>query len=74
VIRELNVVTDWVDIPISFRSICYECGKEVLPWPAFWSKSKKSAKHLGCGKLKVKSLTKRGLILRQILLRLIEKL
>ena len=48
--RELNVVADWVEIPISFRSICYECGKEVLPGPAFWSKCKKSAKHLGCGK------------------------
>jgi hypothetical protein len=49
--RELNVVTDWVEIPITFRSICCECGKEILPGQAFWSKSKKSAKHLDCGKL-----------------------
>ena len=49
--RELNVVTDWIQNPITFRIKCYECGKEVLPGPAFWSKTKKSAKHLSCGKL-----------------------
>jgi hypothetical protein len=56
--RELNVVTDWVEIPITFRSICYECGKEILPGPAFWSNSKKSVKHLSCGKLKSQIINK----------------
>jgi hypothetical protein len=47
--KELNVVTDWTDIPITFRTRCYECGKEILPGRVFWSESKKSAKHLRCG-------------------------
>jgi hypothetical protein len=50
--KELNVVTDWMDIQITFRTRCYECGKEILPGRAFWSESKKSAKHLRCGVLK----------------------
>jgi hypothetical protein len=45
----LNVVTDWTDIPITFRTKCYDCGKEILPGRVFWSESKKSAKHLRCG-------------------------
>ena len=48
----MNVATDWAEIPITFRAKCYECGKEILPGPAFWSDSKKSAKHLNCSKLK----------------------
>ena len=47
--KELDVVTDWMDIPITFRTRCYECGEEILPGRAFWSESKKSAKHLRCG-------------------------
>lgn len=43
---------DWTEIPITFRAKCYECGKEILPGPAFWSDSTKSAKHLSCGGLK----------------------
>ena len=50
--KELNVVTDWTDIPITFRTRCYECGKEILPGRVFWSESKKSAKHLTCDALK----------------------
>src|SRR5215469_6576730 len=38
-----------MDIPITFRTRCYECGEEILPGRAFWSESKKSAKHLRCG-------------------------
>jgi hypothetical protein len=52
--KELNVVTDWMDIPITFRTRCYECDEEILPGRAFWSESKKSAKHLRCGALKSK--------------------
>jgi hypothetical protein len=50
--KELNVVTDWIDIPITFTTRCYECDEEILPGRAFWSESKKSAKHLRCGALK----------------------
>jgi hypothetical protein len=50
--KELNVVIDWTDIQITFRTRCYECGKEILPGRAFWSESKKSAKHLRRGALK----------------------
>jgi len=35
--KELNLVTDWMDIPITFRTRCYECGKEILLGRAFWS-------------------------------------
>jgi hypothetical protein len=56
--RELNVATDWTEIPITFRAKCYECGKEVLAGPAFWSISKKSAKHLSCAKLKSQIIDK----------------
>src|SRR5215469_12134304 len=38
-----------MDIPITFRTRCYECGEEILPGRAFWSESKKSAKHLRRG-------------------------
>lgn len=48
----MNVATEWTEIPITFRAKCYECGKEIVPGPAFWSDSKKSAKHLNCSKLK----------------------
>jgi hypothetical protein len=48
----LNDLAGWLEIPITFRAKCYECGKEILPGPAFWSDSKKSAKHLKCGKSK----------------------
>lgn len=41
-----------MDIPITFRTRCYECGEEILPGRAFWSESKKSAKHLRCGAVK----------------------
>jgi hypothetical protein len=47
--KELNVVTDWMNIPITFRTRCYECGEEILPGRVFWSESKKSAKDLRCG-------------------------
>ena len=47
--KELNVVKDWTDIPITFRTMYYECGKEILPGRVFWSESKKSAKHLRRG-------------------------
>ncbi len=48
----MNDISDWTEIPITFRAKCYDCGKEILPGPAFWSDSKKSAKHLKCGRLK----------------------
>ena len=35
--KELNVVKDWTDIPKTFRTMYYECGKEILPGRAFWS-------------------------------------
>jgi hypothetical protein len=54
---ELNVVTDWMDIPITFRTRCDECGEEILPGRAFWSESKKSAKHLRCGAQKIDDKT-----------------
>jgi hypothetical protein len=47
----LNVATDWTEIPITFRAKCGECGTEILPGPALWSDSTKSAKHLNCGRL-----------------------
>ena len=48
----MDIVTDWVKIPITFRAKCYDCGKEMVPGPALWSDSIKSAKHLKCGKSK----------------------
>lgn len=55
--KKLNAVTDWMDIPITFRTRCYECGKEILPGRAFWSESKRSAKHLMCGALKTPAVS-----------------
>lgn len=43
-------VTDWLEITITFNAKCSECGKEVLPGKALWSKSAKAARHLSCDK------------------------
>ena len=43
-------ITDWIEITITFNTKCNECGKDVLPGIAFWSKSAKAARHLSCGK------------------------
>ena len=42
-------VIDWLEITITFNAKCNECGKDVLPGKAFWSKSAKVARHLSCG-------------------------
>jgi hypothetical protein len=46
-----SVVTDWLEITITFNAKCNECGKDVLPGKALWSRSAKAARHLSCGKL-----------------------
>jgi hypothetical protein len=43
-------ITDWSEITITFNAKCNECGKDVLPGKAFWSRSAKAARHLSCGK------------------------
>jgi hypothetical protein len=43
-------VTDWLEITITFNAKCKECGKDVLPGKALWSRSAKAARHLSCGK------------------------
>jgi hypothetical protein len=42
--------TDWLEITITFKAKCNECGKDVLPGKALWSKSTKAARHLSCDK------------------------
>ena len=43
-------ITDWLEITITFNAKCNECGKDVLPGKALWSRSAKAARHLSCGK------------------------
>jgi hypothetical protein len=43
-------ITDWLEITITFNAKCNECGKDVLPGKALWSRSAKAARHLCCGK------------------------
>ena len=43
-------ITDWLEITITFNSKCNECGKDVLPGKALWSRSAKAARHLSCDK------------------------
>jgi hypothetical protein len=43
-------ITDWIEIAITFKTKCNECGKDVIPGMAFWSTSAKAAMHLACGK------------------------
>lgn len=45
------IITDWIEIAITFNTKCNECGKDVLPGKAFWSTSAKAARHLSCGKV-----------------------
>jgi hypothetical protein len=44
-------IKDWLKIRISFRTKCLNCGKDILPGQALWSKSTKSAKHLACNNI-----------------------
>jgi hypothetical protein len=39
-------VTDWLEITITFNAKCNECGKDVLPGKALWSRSAKAARHI----------------------------
>jgi hypothetical protein len=43
-------VPDWLEITITFKAKCNECGKDVLPGKALWSRSAKAARHLSCDK------------------------
>ena len=43
-------ITDWIEIAITFNTMCNECGKDVIPGKAFWSTSAKAARHLSCDK------------------------
>ena len=43
-------ITDWLEISITFNAKCNECGKDVLPGKALWSRSAKAARHLSCGR------------------------
>ena len=43
-------ITDWLEITITFNAKCNECGKDVLPGKALWSRSAKAARHLSCSK------------------------
>jgi hypothetical protein len=47
-LSEGDVVTDWIQILITFRTTCYHCRKEIPPGQALWSNSAKAAKHLRC--------------------------
>jgi hypothetical protein len=47
-----ELITDWIQILITFRSACYHCRKEISPGQAFWSNSAKAAKHLVCKRTK----------------------
>ena len=48
--KKIMTVTDWLEITITFNAKCKECGKDVLPGKALWSRSAKAARHLSCGK------------------------
>jgi hypothetical protein len=50
-------VTDWLEITITFKAKCNECGKDVLPRKALWSKSAKAARHLSCDKTCIQTKT-----------------
>jgi hypothetical protein len=43
-------ITDWLEITITFNAKCNECGKDVLPGKALWSRSAKAARHMSCSK------------------------
>jgi hypothetical protein len=47
----IMTVTDWLEITITFNAKCNECGKDVLPGKAMWSRSAKAARHLSCSKI-----------------------
>ena len=47
-----ELITDWIQILITFRSACYFCRKEISPGQAFWSNSAKAAKHMVCKRTK----------------------
>jgi hypothetical protein len=47
-----ELITDWIQILITFRSACYFCRKEISPGQAFWSNSAKAAKHMVCNRTK----------------------
>jgi hypothetical protein len=60
-------ITDWLEITITFSAKCNECGKDVLPGKAFWSRSAKAPKHLNC--TKIDNLTKAPDVLAQDMVR-----
>ena len=45
----IMTITDWLEITITFNAKCNECGKDMLPGKALWSRSAKAARHLSCG-------------------------
>ena len=47
-IEDSDILTDWVEIPITSRAKCSECGNEIMPGLALWSKSASLIKHLTC--------------------------
>jgi hypothetical protein len=51
-----ELITDWIQILITFRSACYHCRKEISPGKAFWSNSAKAAKHLVCKRTEAESV------------------
>ena len=51
-----ELITDWIEILITFRSACYFCRNEISPGQAFWSNSAKAAKHMGCKRTKAGSV------------------
>jgi hypothetical protein len=53
---------DWIEIQITFKTLCTECQKEVPPGRAFWSSSQKAARHLACNRATSLSNDKRSLI------------
>jgi hypothetical protein len=50
-------ITDWLEITITFKAKCNECGKDVLPGKTLWSSSAKASRHLSCDK-KISNQTK----------------
>ena len=46
----MTITYEWLEITITFNTKCNECGKDVLPGKALWSKSAKAARHLSCDK------------------------
>jgi hypothetical protein len=55
--KDSTQITDWIQIRITFKSKCIECGKDISPGIACWSNSAKAAIHLTCNEATVQTAT-----------------